>query len=299
MKSVYYCPSCNNLEEHDNIKGRFFCKKCGGLELSLNLTADRWNELSNEEMLYIIESAKRVTINKPQLARPLTSKREGTKSMRCVNCGAQIVFRADEDFVICEYCESTNTNPYISDAGNFGNIKLVFETVNKHVQKIVINVMETGDRFELLNGDSTDIPLKPGSYTFSFVFGDKKYYKKTIRVYSKETKVTISATCSKVRNLINVAYNDGIVLPENFFTYQIYKGEDYKKMLCQLGFVNVELDNDLSNPISDLLNNGNLSFGLFRKGYVTKVLVDGQDINQLRDGRMFSREAQVSLFCSR
>ncbi len=65
MGYVYYCTKCNNLEINDDPEGQYKCSACGEPLLSLHKTAEEWNDLSNEEMIYVIETGKRVRIRKP------------------------------------------------------------------------------------------------------------------------------------------------------------------------------------------------------------------------------------------
>ena len=65
MQYVYFCPSCNNLECHNSDNLSLECAECGKKLLSLHVDMDTWNDLSNDEMVALIDKARNSGLKKP------------------------------------------------------------------------------------------------------------------------------------------------------------------------------------------------------------------------------------------
>lgn len=65
MQYVYFCPSCNNLECHNSDNLSLECAECGKKLISLKVDMDTWNDLSNDEMVSLIDKARNSGLKKP------------------------------------------------------------------------------------------------------------------------------------------------------------------------------------------------------------------------------------------
>lgn len=65
MQYVYFCPNCNNLECYTAMDSIINCSECGNKLIPLKTDMDTWNELSNDEMISIIDKAKNNGLKKP------------------------------------------------------------------------------------------------------------------------------------------------------------------------------------------------------------------------------------------
>lgn len=66
MQYVYYCPNCNNLECYDTDNLNMDCSECGKKLIPLNVEMEVWNNLSNDEMISIIDKVKNKGLKKPE-----------------------------------------------------------------------------------------------------------------------------------------------------------------------------------------------------------------------------------------
>lgn len=66
MQYVYYCPNCNNLECYDTDNLNMDCSECGKKLIPLNVEMETWNNLSNDEMISIVDKAKNKGLKKPE-----------------------------------------------------------------------------------------------------------------------------------------------------------------------------------------------------------------------------------------
>lgn len=62
---IYYCKNCNECEAFDEKNGVHICPGCNRPFLPLKVPAERWNDLSNDEMIGAIERAK--SLSKPNM----------------------------------------------------------------------------------------------------------------------------------------------------------------------------------------------------------------------------------------
>lgn len=63
---IYYCPKCVKFNAFKSKTGSFKCPDCGGEFSSLGVTVGDWNNYTNDEMLDVIEKAKKpVVIKEP------------------------------------------------------------------------------------------------------------------------------------------------------------------------------------------------------------------------------------------
>ncbi len=292
MNYVYFCSGCRNLEMYRDNSADYFCSVCGEQLQSLNISAEMWNGLSNEEMLFTIQNAT----NASALKKPVfhdsahSSMKVDEQRMKCTGCGAQLPINNASEILVCAYCETRNANPYFSKSpytksesqhGSFGLMRLLYDSVNKNIRSLTVTVMETGDKYVLENGDKSNVQLRPGVYNLSFVFGEKKIYKRVLRIYSSITEVTISSTSSKLVNQINITYKDGITLTDEMQLYNEYTIEKYEMLLRNLGFLNVTISPDPNPEEHD------------SDGEISAVLVDGTEIDY--SAGMISREARIEI----
>ena len=207
--------------------------------------------------------------------------------MFCSKCGKNM----SDDALFCSECGNKLRDvPAVrtENPPGCGHLKVVFDTVNIKLPRLYMTVMETQDKAELFNGESADFFLGEGEYTLSFVFGDRKIYKRMLRIYSENTDVTVSASSTRARNSITVYYSDGIMMPEIMRRYDGYTAYDFEKRLLQLGVQYVEMIQDRSNP------------GRVRAvGMIQDVKVDGKSFRTIPWNEVkLSSEAKITIVYS-
>jgi ribosomal protein L32 len=90
MEYVYYCRKCNNLETSPEKDGNLQCSSCGESMMPLKVSQDEWNELSNEEMLNLINKPSQNTLKKPKF----DTEEVNNNLMKCPACGHMISKKA-------------------------------------------------------------------------------------------------------------------------------------------------------------------------------------------------------------
>ena len=61
---IYYCVYCNDFESFDDKKGQHKCPNCNRMLLPLKVSIEKWNDLSDAEMLDRIDRARKSQGNK-------------------------------------------------------------------------------------------------------------------------------------------------------------------------------------------------------------------------------------------
>ena len=69
-KKIFFCTKCKNIASYEEGKDNYICENCKEPLLNLNIDAVSWNELSNDEMISIINSAKSNEVKKPIMEPP-------------------------------------------------------------------------------------------------------------------------------------------------------------------------------------------------------------------------------------
>ncbi len=242
------CPHCG----YQLPKAAMFCSRCG------------------KKTVVVQKEIQEKVQNNPlqQPPQPVQNKQQPLPQVfKCAGCQAPLPVNKTSEYFVCPYCDLRNMNPYY-DAMEYtpvqqirteseGCINCMFESTNYAYRNLTVTVAQTGDKRVLTNGQSGIIRLKRGFYKLSFNFGERKYYERTVRIYSEHTKISISCISAKTRNVINIGYTDGILLIHHMLEFGKYKPDDYIQKLYALGFVNI--DKRSKSRAETLLNFGHIT----------------------------------------
>lgn len=193
----------------------------------------------------------------------------GEKAFYCVGCGANLSVEHRDEIIVCEYCGARNKNPY-EIKKTPGKVTLSFLTLNNRYKNVSITIKETSQSYLLENNHLVQLELEPGEYSLIFVFGEKKLFKRMLKIYSGETSVDVSAYCSRVACNIGFSYKNSIALSmDDIDNFEGYEYSKFVKRLSAMGFKNVE-----AIP---------KTVGSKKKGLVNDMMVDEVSIEALCD----------------
>ena len=280
----FNCPQCGYVLP----KGAMFCSRCGNKALSVS----QQQYIQNQQYQQIQQQQRQLLQQQQQLLQQQQQQQKMQPQVYlCAGCRAPLTINRNSEILVCPYCDLQNVNPYYEKpvqqvapapmtapmtppmyapmAVLMGQIRFMFETMNNSFKNIAITIPETGDMFLLTNGQSKIVQLKKGVYTISFAFGERKYYKRTVRIYSQFTDITIVSTSARTRNVINIGYAGSITIPLDMINFRRYHPEEYTQNLRSAGFVNVE----------NITRAGYPGEKLFNFGRVTDVLIEEVSIS--------------------
>lgn len=106
---IYYCNKCQSFESFVGVAEEYRCKDCGNDLLSLGVTIDDWNAMSEEDMMRTIEYSTNEALEKsnqteeePVSMEPPKDKPDvRTNLMMCPQCFKEISKNAED----CPHCK--------------------------------------------------------------------------------------------------------------------------------------------------------------------------------------------------
>lgn len=162
---VYYCKKCQYLEERENLDGVYKCNECGEQLISLKLSTNEWNSLTEEEMTNCIKKAERPKEldrhiltkesfykDKDNTRLPVTNKDETEKIVKtnkkqgCVKMKVLIPAIALLCIIIC-------LTMCLKDSKNLQEAKKYAEETISHIDKIDNNIGQS----KTMNGKEVSI----------------------------------------------------------------------------------------------------------------------------------------------
>lgn len=269
------CPHCG----YQLPKAAMFCSRCGKktVVVQKEVPGNALNQ-AQQQPPQPVQNQQRIL---PQV-------------FQCAGCRAPLPVNKTSEYFVCAYCDLRNVNPYYEameyipkprvETEPAGCVKCMYESTNFIYRNLTVSVAQTGDKIVLSSGQSGFIQLKKGLYKLAFNFGERKYYERTVRIYSGHTSISISCVSAKTRNVINISYTDGVLLAKHMLEFGKYKPDDYIQKLYALGFINIDK------------RSKSRAETLFNFGHISDVLVEEISIREgMYQPERFSEVGEVVL----